>query len=258
MHASAYKKFLFALITILCLTCYAQKVEILHRSDYRHNYAVGWFQYVEEAADTARLKYIATLRIRHDGFPYISALFAELFKTQGKDLGANMYRLASYEEIDSSIAITVRVYFAPEKFFAVNESKRKKGHIYIFSGERRPALEQYFSYNDSIIKFPSLKYYDLEPPDKSRVGVHPDGPRLPGLHRIRTTFKAGKEARFMVVGNKMPNTVNYTLAMAAMFALTAQSPVIVIPLGKQNGRGMESLPYHQGRMLLDIYKCANY
>lgn len=257
MPGCTYNNFLSAIAAIFCFTCHAQKVEVLHRSDYRHNYAVGWFHYVEEAADTARLKYVATLRIRHDGFPYVSALFAELFKTQGKELGANMYRLASYVEIDSSIAITVRVYFAPEKFFVENESKRKKGHIYIFSGERRPALEQHFSYNDSIIKFPSLMYYDLEPPDKSRVGVHSDGPRLPGLHRMRTTFKAAKEASFMVVGNKMPNVTNSALTMAAIFALTAQSPVIVIPLGKQNSRGMESLPYHQGRLLLDIYKCTN-
>lgn len=249
--------------------CFAQKVEIVHRSDYRHDYVVGQFIYIEEAADTSRLKYIATLRIHQDNYPYIISNFIERFKMEAKDLGANSFRLDSYEEKDSSVTLSVRIYFAFVKFFDMNEKKRDKNHIFIFSTERRASLEQYFYHNDSLRKFSSLQYYRLKPADKELVKLEVVKSKSPLARKILGyKFKPGKDSEFLVVGSHLPEANGFIKALVLVAAIgiagantssvgPSGTPVI-LPGPKNNAKGIASLPYTYGRILIDMYKEAGH
>ena len=233
----------------------AQKVELLHRSAFRHNYAIGRFHYIEKAADTSRLKYVAKLRIHQENYPYIMSNFVERFKTEGKDLGANMFILDSFEARDSAITVTVRCYFAPEKFFDVNKANMDKSKIYVFSSERRAAYEQTVFINDSAQKFLSTCFLQFAPAegDYLKVGSTKSG-ALPGFQPSKgKKFKAGKESLFYVIGENTPNESGIipTLAIAGATALmTGGTTVLIVKRTPTCG----TLPYQYARILLDIYK----
>jgi len=257
------------IFSIVCSASFAQKVELVHRSSFRHNYAVGRFVYIEEAADTSRLKYIATLRIHQDNYPYIVSNFVERFKTEAKDMGGNCFRLAAYEEKDSSVTLTIRTYFAPEKFFGENEKKQNKDKIYIFSSERRAGFEQYFYLNDSLRTFSSLHYFMLNPADKDLVKIAAYKAKTPfGKNPRGYNFKAGKESRFLVVGSHLPEANGFIKALAVVATVGLVSAVastggtgapVYVPLTRSNeSKGIASLPYTSGRILVDMYKEATH
>lgn len=249
--------FLFSFL-IICAVVTAQKVDVIHRSDFRHDYVVGQFVYVEDAADTSSLKYIATLRIHQENYPYIISNFVERFKTEAKDLGANCFRVSSYEEKDSSVTLTVKTYFAYEKFFDLNEGKRNKDKIYILSSERNAKVEQYFYLDDSLRTFPSMQYVALQPADQELVKIMAfKSKSLLAKNSKPIKFKAGKESSFMVVGSHLPEANGFikALVIVATAGTAGVAGAAIIPSSVRS-QGIAKLPYSYGRMLLDIYKEA--
>lgn len=255
----------FILLFFLAKFCFAQKVEIVKRSDYRHNYAVGRFVYIESAADTSRLKFIATLKIHADNYPYIVSNFIERFKMEGKELGANAFRLQSFYEKDSSITLCINTYFAPEKFFDENDAKKQKNKIFLFSVERRQGFNQYFYLNDSLTKFSSFTYFELNPVENEKVQVSSIKHPLPGFKTASGyKFKTGKDAEFRVIGFHTPNSngIITTLAVVAVVAVVAGGGVGGVRTGGTpiptkaltSKKDIATLPYTYGRILIDIYE----
>jgi len=246
------RNFILLHFVLFTVSCFSQKVEIVHRSAFRHNYATGRFVYIEEAADTSKLKYIATLRIHEDNYPYIACNFIERFKVEGKELGANSYRLDSFEEKDSSITFTIKAYFAPEKFFTENKKKMSKDIIYVFSSLRRSWQTQSFFYNETPIIFPSLSYVRLTPKEGDYVRITAELPKaLPGFSPSKgKKFKPGKDSRFWIVGHQ-ENSAN--TGWISSVGTTPHQPMAV-PIYTYKKRMAFPLSYEYGRILIDIYK----
>ncbi len=233
---------------------FSQKVEVVHRSDFGHNYALGRFVYIEEATDTSKLKYIATLKIHEDNFPFIACNFIERFKVVGKELGANSYRLDSFEEKDSSITFTIKAYFAPEKFFAENKKKMSKDIIYVFSSLRRSWQTQSFFYNETPIIFPSLSYVRLTPKEGDYARIAAELPKaLPGFSPSKgKKFKPGKDSQFWIVGHQENN------ANTGWFPSVGSTPYqpMAVTIYTNKKRMAFPLSYEYGRILIDIYQEA--
>ena len=107
-------KIIIFLISVLTTNLFGQKIEIINKSNYTHNYALGRFQYLENIKDTGRLKYIATLRVNVINHPGNIVGVINLIHIKSKDLGANGFFLDSFSEVDSSISMTIKTYFIYE------------------------------------------------------------------------------------------------------------------------------------------------
>lgn len=244
---------LLPLLFLISSFVMAQKVEVLHRSDFRHNYVVGQFVYIENPADTNRLKYIATLQIQQNSYAGAIGTLIERFITEGKNLGANSFILQSYKEVDATITLTIRSFFGSEKFLEENEQRRDKGKIYVFSAEKKLKTKQFFYVNDSLIEFPSDSCYVLTPPDKQFMRITAYKTKL--FKPFGYTFKKEKKSSFLIIDNHLNIYQNTLPALAiSIFSLALSGGTyIIVPVYSSQKKDMEE-SYNHGRILLDMYK----
>lgn len=247
-------KFLVILLSLSLSLCFAQKVEILHRSDFRHEYVVGQLDYIEQASDTSRLKYVATLNVQQEKYDGVIAPLIERLITEGKTIGANSYILGSYTENGTTISITVRTFFGSSKFLNENEGKSDKGKIYVLSGEKQIGKEQFFYLNNGLIEFSSDSLCVLNPFDKQFIHITSNN-RLAGTleFKLGYNFKKNKNSHFVIIRSHLNSAYKLAQALALSMASLATSggTFLFIPLFPEN---TVDLKYKHGRILLDAYR----
>lgn len=229
---------------LLSLSASSQKIEVLNKSAFVHDYVLGSFEYIEDIRDTARLKYIATLRVNiiKNSISIISTL--DRLKTKSKDLGANCYYLFSQEIKDSTITLVIKSYFAYDNFFELNKSKRKKDTIYIFGSVEIPNAYQYFYINDSSKMFLSTCFYQFVPENDKNYNIKAcrKSPIHTTYNYVKIKKKKNKDSSFIVLYSA---------------SLVDKEKVSNNELPKKEACGNKLVGYSSSRILLEIYKPSN-
>lgn len=241
---------IFLFLFLACFCSFGQKSVILHRSDYRHDYALSTLRMIEDVADTARCKYIATLRItgaHHD------ALIGEaltLMKIKAKELGANLYCITSYGEFGPEAEVTIRLFFGGNKYVEVNDAKRKQNIIVVFNHSRSKTDSGFVYVNGERKNFDQRKFhliiqetgvkYKLQTAQKS-------------ITKLTLSRKKPKEASFVVVPSKKVLSPVYVPTGAAAAAVVGGAVGFAVYFAFKKNLP-EKISYDMGRFLYEIYK----
>ena len=140
------KNKIFLYLFILCVNLvYSQQVEIIRKSDFKHDYIIGPIEYLEDLKDTARVNYIATLKVESKTF-YTGAViyWLDALQSTSKKLGANAFCLEKFSQKDSIATLVVKVYFAGIKFLKENKLKRNKNNIFLFSTNTNMKADSFY------------------------------------------------------------------------------------------------------------------
>ena len=184
---------------------YYQHAEILNQSGNKNDYVVGSFEYIEDVSDTSKLKYIATLKITDKTFNYKSIVATWLyngFYSTAHKLGADAFCLKKYAYSDSDATVILDVYFGGNNFLKINQSKRIKNKIYLFS-EKGIANKDTakFYLNDKLTKFNRNEYLVINADLNKKYNI--------ALGKDSTTnnpvvFTKEEQSRFFVIPNYTP------------------------------------------------------
>ena len=107
-----YMKFFCVIIFQgLVATSFSQNVEVLKQSNYKHDYFVTQMQYIEDISDTAKLQFIATVKISGEHHNSLLSGWYNNLKAKSKTLGANLYFIDSFSESENNSEMVVKMYF---------------------------------------------------------------------------------------------------------------------------------------------------
>lgn len=232
---------------------FCQKTQILHQSEFKHDYVISPLRYIEDLRDTTRLNYIATLMISDRQDYYLSvAGWLDLIKIKAKELGANAYFVSSYSENQSSVDLTLRLFFAGERFLKVNTLKKDTNTVLVFN-------QSHFNHDTGIvfidktkISFDAKKFYKTAVPKNKTIYV---ATNLNDVTSIKILFKKTKPSRFFVMpaSKKNFNAGGDVRAPGnPEFAFKTGFVVNGVPVTFRRNAPYE-LDYDLGRLLLAVY-----
>ena len=58
-----FRSFVLCLLIFMTISLFSQRSEVVFKSKASHNYAIGKQYYIEDAIDTSRLMFLATVKI---------------------------------------------------------------------------------------------------------------------------------------------------------------------------------------------------
>lgn len=251
------RSFILFLFLVSNSILFSQQSEVVFISKATHNYAIGKLYYIEDAIDTSRLIFMATIKITSSNQDVFVLDGHNLLEFKAKELNANSYKLKSFSSIDTTLIMFFDVYFAPDKQIELIEKNRIYRKIVLFNNIKDTIFRTVFV-NDSSISFIRNKHLAIE------------------------TSKFQKEFSVRLVKSKEGNgilTKTITKVKTAMFftiKLKDNSPTVPIIVGGAVGGILGSLvvagtmqllnkktdpvydrfsrlSYNLGRLLLEIY-----
>jgi len=242
---------------------YSQKVEILKQSGFQHEYLVKKMDYIEDINDTAKLKYIATVRIMGYtyNYPAIVIRWLTVLQSNAKKLGADAFCLKEYSEKDSVGTLIVNLYFSGEKFLKANKLKAIKNTICLFSEMDAAKDSAYFFLNKSKMFFNRRRNYLINASLNTDYNIAISDNLNTNLP---VKFKKESEAKYFIVPEDKSTTTTkktkrnptYNSAnVAAFIPLVGLVGVIGYSLVKNIGYNtMIELKYRDGRFMSDVFK----
>lgn len=247
---------LFTLLLLVVLNgvaLHGQKTQILHQSGFKHDYVISPLRYIEDLKDTTRLTYVATLMVSGKQDYYLSvAGWLDLIKIKAKELGANSYFVSSYSENQSTVDLTLRLFFAGEKFLKVNALKKDSNAVLFFN-------QSHFSNDTGIVYIDKTKiYFDAKTFFKRTVPKNKViyiATNLNDVTSVKVLSKKTKPSRFFVMqaskknfnaGGDVHAPGNPEFAFRTGFALNG------VPVTFRRNAPYE-LDYDLGRLLLAVY-----
>jgi hypothetical protein len=252
---------LFCLLSFKFL--YSQKVEILKKSGFEHNYAIKHFDYIEDINDTSKLKYIATLQVKGKSHCYTGTAVRWMVKLQetAQKLNADAFCLKEYTEKDSVASLTINIYFAGDYYLKMNSKKINKNTVYIFGTSTQTKDTADFYLNGVKQFFSSPKTFVIN------TSINADYNLAVNKDKITTLlvkYKKEKKSRYFILPKSKENIVNFKAMKnpankgSAGFAAAAVAGGIVgigiyMMVSSGPNRVVE-IPYRYGRFLYDIYK----
>jgi hypothetical protein len=126
------------ILTIVCLvlshTILAQKVEIISQSDFQPIKKQKDLAFIEPKTDTTGLKFVATIKSSGEGKKAALDVLFYTVKYKAQKLGANTFKLKSFEKNDSldAATLTLDVYYAADSLLNINFDNHEKNVVYIF------------------------------------------------------------------------------------------------------------------------------
>jgi len=252
---------LFFLFSVNLL--FAQKIEILNKSGFQHDYVVKEFDYIEDMNDTARLKYIATLRFTGKMEHYTGNVIRLVvkFQTAARKLGADAFCLQSFTEKDSITTFIVKVYFAGSSFLKENAVKASKNNINLLGTWYAPKDSADFYLEGTKTIFNSNKPFVIQAALKTDYNIAVNKDKITNT-TIR--FKSQEKSRYFIIpaskesvatAKAMKNPANKGgagLAEAAIFG--GPIAVGVYFLASSGPNKVMEIPYRCGRIMSDILK----
>ena len=248
--------FLCSFICLLNLNfVFAQKTEVIHQSDFKHDYVLPRSEYLENLKDTSSSKYVSTLRATCKSRPGSIGGIVTLIGMRSKELGGNVFYLSSYQEVDSSLTMIIKVYYAFKKVFDANERNRLKQKVMVYSSDKHIDRYQCFLLNDSLKCFNSRNTFEFAPkPGEKYVVRTCSGPQflivvisgvpivIPKKTKAKIKYKEGAEMLFVGISSG---------------GLVKKEQIN--PKGKMHiaKSGLGFLEYRVGRVLMEIYKPEN-
>jgi hypothetical protein len=141
--------------------CFSQNIDVLKQSNYKHDYFVTEFQYIEDISDTSKLQFIASVKISGKHHDELLANWYNTIKAKAKTLGSNLYFIESYSEDENNSEMIVKMYFTGVNYVRENKMKNNKNRIFIFNQDRSKNDTAQFYLNQKRIQFDPKKYYAI-------------------------------------------------------------------------------------------------
>jgi len=253
-------------IWLVCLLSfklfYGQKVEILNKSGFQHNYAVKSFEYIEDANDTSKLNYMATLKMTGKADYYTGNVVRWVVKIRAtaKKIGANAFCLQEYRERDSIGTLVINVYFAGDYFLKANKLKANKSNIYLFGTSTHPQDSADFYLNGSKKVFSSTKNYLINTSLNIDYNIAVTENKLTNLP---VKYKSEEKSRYFIIPKSkaptasfkpMKNPANKGSAGFAAAAIFGPVGVAAYSMASYGPNRVIEIPYNYGRLMSDVFK----
>lgn len=260
-------------IWLLCFVgfnfCFAQKVEIINKSGFEHNYVVKYFNYIEDYNDTSKLKYIATLQVKGKAHCYSGTIIRWIVKMQetAQKLNADAFCLKDYSEKDSIATLTVNVYFAGEYYIKMNAEKISKNTIYVFGTSTQYSDSADFYLNGVKQVFNSPKTFTINASLNTDYNLAVNKEKITNL---LVKYKTEKKSRYFLLPKSKANTANLkamknpankgNAGFAAAAVMGGVVGVGIYLMATSGPNTVIELPYRYGRLLQDVLnqQVANY
>jgi len=221
--------------------CFAQDVEVVSLSSFKHDYLVSEMQYLEDINDTGKTQYIATLKISGAHGNEIIGHWLNLLNMKAKRLGANLFYVESYVEDELKADLIVKMYFGGLNFITANTNKVDKNKIYIFNQSRSKNDTGSFYMNHKKITFDPKTFYTIDTKQFQLYHISSNGKKST---TVNESFPKNGISVFYII----PNGKNSIIAN--------NSPVI-----RKNGLSINfkknkplKCKYTFGRFAMEIYK----
>ena len=209
---------LFCTIIFQCvfIFSFAQSVEVVKTSAFKHNYLVAEAVCLEDLNDTSKINFIAQIKISDSENYTIHSNWHTLLKAKAKILGANLYYVENYSESETGSVAIIKLFFSSVKFVKENKEKANKNAIYVFNFSRLSNDTASFYLNQNKINFDPKKYYKVitEPFKLYKLSLHQKNSR-----KKTESFPRDKESAFYILPVKAsrnyernkPGKCNYSL-----------------------------------------------
>lgn len=234
-----YMKFFCVIIFQgLVATSFSQNVEVLKQSNYKHDYFVTQMQYIEDISDTAKLQFIATVKISGEHHNSLLSGWYNNLKAKSKTLGANLYFIDSFSESENNSEMVVKMYFTGVNYIKENKKRSNKNRIFIFNQSCSRTDTAYFYLNQKRIEFDPKKYYSITTEPFKLYNITLTGKRS---KKQNHSFPKDAESVFYIIPdgkksiNDMVNTQN-----GINFSIGKNKPI--------------EINYDLGRFLLEVCK----
>jgi hypothetical protein len=244
----------FVLFLFIVLKSFSQKAEIVLKSGYSHNYALGYCYYVEDKIDTSKLFFVGIVKITSSNLDAHVVGATHLLKAKTKELNGNTYKLKSVLKLDTSLVMLFDIYFAPENQISSIKAARLKDQIIVFNNIK-DTLTRRLNINDSMYSFNRSKYLVIYTKNKN-VKIKIDSGKVV---RYNDKIKPGQTAEFITVKvNNSSKAILYTTAIATggMIGFVAASTTESL-INKQiipSFEYLSNINYNTGRILMSIYQ----
>ncbi|MDI1353953.1 MAG: hypothetical protein PSX36_03495 [bacterium] len=226
---------------------FSQTTQLINESGFKHNYVVGPLQFIEDAKDTARLKYIATLKVSDKQSNLQSpAAWFDLIKGKAKESGANSYLVSEFLEDDNSMSVILKFYFAGQKFLEQNKQRAKFDSVILFNQTRHLKDTASFYLNDKQILFDPLTYFVFE--TKPYVPYYV-ATSVSNVTAKKILIKKVQKARFFIIPS---NKSSFVLNRSSLEPNSVGIGIggIIVTFGRN---AAYELGYDVGRFLFALY-----
>ncbi len=233
---------------------FSQKTQVLYPSGFKHDYVVSPLRYIEDLRDTTRLNYVATLVISGKQDYYLTvAGWLDLIKIKAKELGANSYFVSFYSENEVSVDLTVRLFFAGDRFLKANSLKKDSNAVVVFNQSRFNGDTGIFYMDKNEITFAAKKFQKASVIKNKVMYISTNSSDITS---IKILFKKNKPSRFFVMpANK--NNFNAGGDLHAPgnpgFAIRTGFAISGVAVTFRRNTPYE-LNYDLGRLLIAVYK----
>lgn len=244
----------FVLFLFGVSSSFSQNAEIVLKSAYSHNYALGYCYYVEDNIDTSKLFFVGIVKITSSNQDARVVGATHLLKSKTKELNGNTYKLKSVVKQDTSLTMLFDIYFAPENQINIIKSSRLKNQIIVFNNIK-DTLTRRLNINDSMYSFNRSKYLVIYTKNKN-VKIKIDSGKVV---RYNDLIKPGHSAEFITVKvNNSSKAVLYTTAIftggMVGFAVATTTESLINKQIIPSFEYLSNINYNTGRILMSIYK----
>lgn len=244
----------FVLFLFGVSSSFSQNAEIVLKSSYSHNYALGYCYYVEDNIDTSKLFFVGIVKITSSNQDARVVGATHLLKSKTKELNGNTYKLKSVVKQDTSLTMLFDIYFAPENQINIIKSSRLKNQIIVFNNIKDTLIRR-LNINDSMYSFNRSNYLVIYTKNKN-VKIKIDSGKVV---RYNDLIKPGQSAEFITVKvNNSSKAVLYTTAIVTGgmvgFAVATTTESLINKQIIPSFEYLSNINYNTGRILMSIYK----
>jgi len=240
-----------------------QRIEVVKKSGYLHNYVVKNFYYLEDFKDTSKVHYIATIKIEgktnHD--TYVAVKWLANMQTSMKRWGADVFKLRQYEEQDTTAFLVLDIYFGGENFIKNNKEKMCRNRIYLFGAKTNKDTSEFFL-NDTMKCFYPKKMFEIKAEVNKNYNIAVNKNKITNTTVVLNSKKSvtyfiipesnSDKTNSKISGNPA-NKGSSGIREAAMFGgLIGIGAYALLNTGRSNT--VIEIPYQFGRLMQEIWK----
>lgn len=236
---------------------FSQHSEVILKSKTSHDYAIGKLYYIEEAIDTSKLMFMATIKITSSNQDVFVSKAHNLLEYKTKELNANSYKLKSFSSIDTTLEMFFDVYFAPDKQIESVEKNRLTGKIILFNNIKDTIFRNVFV-NDSSVAFLRKKHLSIGSSHSQKEFKVRLVERKDALEILTKTVKKDNTAFFYTIklrddSRSLPVIVGGAVGGIIGAVIVAGTMQLMNKNTDPEYDRFSRLNYNLGRLLMEIY-----
>jgi hypothetical protein len=246
-----FKQVFLVLVLLISFNSFSQKCEIVQRSSFKHDYAIGFTYYVEDNIDTSKLFFVGLVKTTSSSRNEFVNPAITCLNSKTKELKGNAYKLKSYSLIDTTLVLVFDVYFASEKHISLMKAGGIKEKIILLNNDR-DSVERTLVVNNKSYIIPNHKHFELSSFTKHvTLKLQNDS-----IYR-GTSYNSQKNKRAVFLTIKKKDVVAAVKTGAAIGgvvgALVAREIAEGYPRNNDKNEIFEELNYNTGRILMNLY-----